>query len=334
MEWNPTEMLRAVQRIFTGLAGAYALGSLLFLLLRVVRSESDLPLLGLFNSFAQWIWITALILLIFALLLRDVRLTIMLLPSALLLLVTYGGQFLPRSVRVLADAHALNLLTYNIEAPNMQHDRVIEVIRAANADVVALQEVSLQIAPLLQRAFADSYPYMALHPHPGGYAGQGLLSRYPILEDRYWQTDPAWSLGHQRVRLLLPDGTQIVLYNGHPPPPYLGQPDSFNDQLRNADLLQLLALIEQENEPHLLAGDLNMTDQNALYPRLTAHLRDSFREAGYGLGWSFASFLPLPALRIDYVLHSDHWTAQSAHVLADSGGSDHYPLQVRLILTP
>lgn len=325
-------VLVGIRYLFLGLAGAYGLASLLYLALRLLTSEANFPLLGLLNSFAQWVWMVALLLLIGTLLLREYRVSIMLLPSALLFVAIYGGQFLPRTARVLADQPAFNLLSYNVEAPNLQYDRVIEVIRAANADVVALQEVSTQLAPLLQQAFADTYPYIALHPHPAGYAGQGLLSRYPILEDHYWRTDPALSLGHQRVRLLLPDQTQIILYNGHPMPPRLGQLGAFNDQVRNADLLDLLARIEQETKPLVLAGDMNMTDQNALYPRLTAHLRDAYHDVGYGLGWTFASHLPFAILRIDYVLHSQHWMAHSAHVLPDSGGSDHYPLLVRLTL--
>jgi endonuclease/exonuclease/phosphatase family metal-dependent hydrolase len=40
---------------------------------------------------------------------------------------------------------------------------------------------------------------------------------------------------------------------------------------------------------------------------------------------------PVPALiRIDHIFHSSHFTALNAHMLNDSGGSDHLPVVAEL----
>jgi vancomycin resistance protein VanJ len=314
------------------LIGAYALGTLIFLLLRTLIPEQSWGLIGFMNSFAQIIWLLAVIFFLPVLLARRWNIAVLLLPAVVLFLFFYGVRFVPRTIPVPAESQPITLLTYNIQATNLRYSRVIDTIRAADADIVAIQEVNAEIGPLLEEAFADSYQYIALHPNSYGYAGQGVLSRFPIVEDRYWRTDPVWGLGHQRVEIQLPDDQIFTLYNAHPVPPRFGGL-SFSGAFRDYEITQVLEMVAAETDPLLLVGDFNLTDQNAAYPQLIANLHDAYREVGYGLGWTFTHMFPIPILRLDYVFHTDHWTAHEIHVQANSGGSDHYPVKVTLTLT-
>ncbi len=57
--------------------------------------------------------------------------------------------------------------------------RLIAAIRAQDADIVALQELSQPMADAIQQQLAAEYPYQVLMPAELD-DGQGILSRYPL----------------------------------------------------------------------------------------------------------------------------------------------------------
>jgi vancomycin resistance protein VanJ len=81
--------------------------------------------------------------------------------------------------------------------------------------------------------------------------------------------------------------------------------------------------------PVLLAGDFNTPPAGHIYGVLTRRYEDSFKEAGWGWGFTFPSKSPL--LRIDYIFHSAHWKAMECRVGARPG-SDHRPVFAELAL--
>jgi endonuclease/exonuclease/phosphatase (EEP) superfamily protein YafD len=110
--------------------------------------------------------------------------------------------------------------------------------------------------------------------------------------------------------------------------------------VRQQELNSTLERSNKETFPVLIAGDFNMTDWAADYGRITARYVDSYREVGWGMGFTFPAFsvtnpqlafLP-PLARIDYVFHDRAFQVLEATVLPDTGGSDHHPLLVRLRL--
>jgi vancomycin resistance protein VanJ len=281
----------------------------------------------------------ALVLLPLAALLRRPISIFLLLPAALAFILSYGPAFLPRSAPVTAQTGThLRLLTYNLKSQT-DSDPALTVIQSAQADVVALQELSTAMAAHLAAKLSDVYPYQALHPQPGEpIPGQGVLSRYPLLEDDYWRIQ----LAHQRVTFEL-DGPAVVLYNTHPVQPL--HTNGFAH--RHAEISDLLDRLEDETGPLLIAGDFNMSDQAADYGRLTARYQDAYRAAGWGMGFTFPATLPYfgsgryapsifslvpPLVRLDYVFHNAHFVTLHAEVGADAGGSDHLPLLVNLSL--
>jgi vancomycin resistance protein VanJ len=172
------------------------------------------------------------------------------------------------------------------------------------------------------------YPYRALHPDKS-YPGQGVLSRWPILEDTYWQIH----LGHQRVTVQTESGASLVLYNTHPVHPFLRERGFFDPSLRAEEINDLLTRAQTETIPVLIAGDFNMTDLTADYQRIAARYGDAYRAVGWGMGFTFPDLgQRLLVARLDYVFHSPSFVTLEASVLPTSGGSDHRPLFVRFAL--
>ncbi len=195
------------------------------------------------------------------------------------------------------------------------------------------------------------YPYQILDPHDG-VAGLGVISRYPL----HLSTDtlPGRWIGAPQILQLDWQGTPVTILHVHTIPTtafidFIRAPQSIEASIRNReDNMRALAayVAAHRNEPIIATGDFNMTDQNTSYRIIASELRDTWREAGWGLGHTFPSTnlnaMPLPSLantspfmwlvRIDYIFHSSHWRAVSADLGNWDGQSDHRPVIAELVL--
>jgi endonuclease/exonuclease/phosphatase (EEP) superfamily protein YafD len=140
-------------------------------------------------------------------------------------------------------------------------------------------------------------------------------------------------------------GQRVDLLNVHPSIPRIRSaqvgplelPIGLDTQSQAAAVDLELQRITAAPRALLVVGDLNMTDRQPSYQRLRVRLGDAFREAGWGLGLTFPQDrtlhgLPLPVIvRLDYILHSDVFTATSAHV-GIGPGSDHRFVVADLLL--
>lgn len=319
--------------LLIALIGAYGLSVSGFLVLRALIGERW-PVIGLYNSFLHLLIAPALVALVISLLLRKWWLAALVIAPAVLFTGQYAPLFLPHSSAAPPESVLFTVLSYNLNTGNIDSRAALEVIRAADADVVALQELNPFMAEAFAAELSDLYPYQALHPSEA-YAGQGLLSRYPITADDYWAVD----LGHQRSQIEI-GGQTIVVYNTHPTHPLRGL-FRFDGEPRSAAIRDVLARAAGETLPVMLIGDFNMSDLSEDYARVTARYQDVYREAGWGMGFTFPSpgnafawgFVPALLARIDYVFVDDGFVALDARVLDSDGGSDHRPLWARLALT-
>ncbi len=335
---------RVLMTTFITLTGAYGLNISGFLLLRSIFGERW-NVIGLFDSFAHLLMIPALPLLILSLVLKRRWLALTQAIPAFVFLTSYGGMFIPKR-SVTASTSDLTVLTYNIHhgyAPDIAP--IIDVIRQSNADIVAIQELSQDAADAFAAQLADMYPYRAFHPMKKAWQGQGILSRYPITADEYWRNEQfGFGLGHQRVEMDI-QGTTITIYNTHPAHP--GMSGTFyNGAPHREEMDIVMNRAAQDTTPVLIMGDFNMGDQSEDYRRISAVYADSYREMGWGMGFTFPDLrvpqalpdyinrtIPLPPfMRLDYVFHSAAFQTLDARVWSDAGGSDHHPVFVRFSL--
>ncbi|MGQ9887868.1 MAG: endonuclease/exonuclease/phosphatase family protein [Aggregatilineales bacterium] len=347
---------QALRRAFAAAAALYALGLLAYLLLRLAAGDRWWWLAFLHN-FAPFYFAPLLILLPTALLLRDRASAFRLLPLLAVGALWFGPLWLPDNADSAAAAHGANQLevaSFNILYNNPRLDDAIAWLRAADADIVLLQEVTPANRRRLLTALGDAYPYDDRQLRG---TTQLTLSRLPLVSAG--EVD----LGRWWARRLEVDhgGQRVAVYNVHLPMPvgetrrlsWLPMPAAvvrlaplelalhYNETQRNASLRALLDILVQEPLPFIAAGDFNTSDSAIIYGELRAALRDSFREAGWGPGatWpaglgddGLPAFLP-PLVRIDYVWHSADFRA----LRAETGpplGSDHLPLRVSLSRWP
>ena len=191
----------------------------------------------------------------------------------------------------------------------------VETLLAADPDVVVAVETSSGFSDLL--ASRDgSHPYAAEDDH------LVVRSRYPVTA----MVDPPDVPARRilRVTVEAPPGT-FVLYAVHALNPL--SESTFADQLDWVDRLR--ASVGRETMPVVIAGDLNMSDRQLGYRRLTADLRDAVTSAGWGHStYPHGIWGPL-LLRIDHVFISRQWCAARAATF-EVPGSDHDGIGVDL----
>lgn len=167
----------------------------------------------------------------------------------------------------------MRVLTYNIHGWRDAHgaidvERLVRIIQASQADIVALNEVFHPFAPpgetqpalaLLAQALGMEYAFgVALTPQfafaPLASYGNALLTRYPVLAHAGHHLAPIE--GHEQrglleLRVLLPDGrTPFSVYVTHL--------DHLSEAVRVQQLASVFSwTVRDRARPHLLLGDFN-----------------------------------------------------------------------------
>lgn len=224
----------------------------------------------------------------------------------------------------------LTVLTFNTGNDFIAANALVEMLRASNADIIGLQELSPRNAAALEGSLQDEYPSRVLR---GGYfEGKGLLSRYPIVEHAWLALDS----GRPHIRASLDVGARRVnTVVVHAPPPNYRRLETISWRAAREieELLKAVAL----DQPALLMGDFNFTERNRHYRRLRqAGLIDAFRATRRGFGFTFPTryqYAPIPLIplvRIDYIWMTSHfqplWSA-----VGRGYGSDHLPVVAALV---
>ena len=319
---------RFLGRLLLAVPDTYAALLVLYLLLRVLSGDRLWPV-ALLSTFLHWALLPSFVLLPAMIWARRWPTAAMLGMNVVLFLGLFGGLFLPPAPGP-ADSYDLTVMTCNLENDSTEPDALVAALRSLEADVVALQELTVEQAAAIERDLQESYPYQALYG--AGIPGKGLLSRYPILEETLFYLQ-AQRLPYLRATLAVEGAvTPVTVIVAQPPPPHLVGA-SYRIPPGAAAEIGSLAEMSAAGGPVVLLGDFNMTDQNDNYALLAeAGLTDAFRAVGQGFGttWPARGIGPLRRLvRIDYVWHSAHFRAVAAWVGPDVG-SDHLPVLARL----
>ena len=296
------------------------------------------PLLALINTFAPFLFAPLLFIIPLVLLAR-LRIGVMgVFVTTGLFVLKYGSQFLTQPAQVSSSTNdTLAVMTFNLGPGQARPEQILTAIEDEEADIVTVQELTPATVKMLREDLTQRYPYSILNL---GSSTTGLMSRYPIINSDWFR--PAGQGRSVLHATLDAKGTPIHILAVHPVPPALSWcknypvPTGLDDEEQEQEAKDILRRVTFLEGPVLIMGDFNMSDQSPVYDMVSTALKDSYREVGWGFGFTFPNNLKLhsvpvpgPFLRIDYVFHSGQLNAQLAQVSC-KGGSDHCYLVVKL----
>ena len=256
----------------------------------------------------------------------------------LLFLLLWTNVFQAVGQESVNSSRVVRVLSFNIlHGETMQGDFDLEqlarVIRKAEPDLVAMQEVDLYTSRTGNRDLASELGLLTgmvplfgrAMPYDGGEYGEGILSRYSFLSSRNHAL-PAQEGKEPRsaleVHVVLKSGDTIAFVGTHF--------DHTGDADRISQADKVREILAEVDLPVLLAGDLNATPENRCMEIL-------FSDLNFSSG-DMAPTFPSddPRVKIDYILYGppDRWRVLESRVICDTVASDHCALLSVLELLP
>jgi endonuclease/exonuclease/phosphatase family metal-dependent hydrolase len=225
------------------------------------------------------------------------------------------------------DSPTIKIGTYNVFVGTRNLEETATVIRAMNADVVALQEVLPLAAQTLDREFSREYRYRYFS------RGLGLMSRLPLRNIRSERSERGINgfvfaeveVGARRLQFanVHLDPLRLWTIGGIVTLPY--QLCCGHRQIQRAEVAQIAAHL-RPGIPTIVAGDFNNTDDHAI---------EEFQRMGYVDTFAAMARKPdrLPTLhidllglhfgrRIDFILHDKQFGTLDTY-LVPGRPSDH-----------
>jgi endonuclease/exonuclease/phosphatase family metal-dependent hydrolase len=223
----------------------------------------------------------------------------------------------------------VRVLTFNIlhgatTNGDFDLDTIASVIKNANPDLVAMQEVDFKTNRAKKYDLATELGWRTkmaalfgiAMPYDGGGYGEGILTKMPIIASRNVPlphspgNEPRTAL---EVLVQLESGDTICFVGTH----LEHQKDSPDriDQVK-----KLNAVFAKNKYPTILAGDLNATPESKPIAILKKHWKDSFGESPQA---TYSS--DDPRKKIDYILFrpAKKWEVIENKVICDTVASDH-----------
>ena len=237
-----------------------------------------------------------------------------------------------------APGEQVELLSWNMEIGSRPAAEAAAPILAHDADVVALQELTPDVAAALDTdpRIMARYPHRLLMPDPI-VMGLGILSAHPITHQAMFGAPIGLA-----VTLDLGSGRILTVMDTHPMHAEIGleegRPLAYDARVRDRDLATVHTRAEalgQAGSPFVVIGDFNTTPTEPGYAVLTQGLRDIHVEVGMGPGWTWRpsrlESIHLGLFRIDMALAGAGVEPVSSSVDCSYPG-DHCMLQVTVAI--
>ena len=228
-----------------------------------------------------------------------------------------------------ARERSFRLLIANVMLENTEPQRLLDVIRECDPDIVLAVETNAAWAKALS-PLRESYPHRVEQPQEN-YYGLMLFSRLPLIEPKV-KFLVQYDIPSVHTAFDLPSGDRIYLHGLHPRPP-----EPIRDQdstARDAELVVVGRAIRAAGDrPTVVAGDLNDVAWSAtteLFVRLSGLLDP---RVGRGFFNSFHADKLYLRYPLDHVFHSNHFTLTDLRRLPHIG-SDHFPVLIELCYEP
>lgn len=236
----------------------------------------------------------------------------------------------------------LRVLTYNIHHGEgvdgvFDYERLAGVIKSADPDLVALQEVDratgrssgIDQAAVLAELTGMGYYFAQAMPYDGGGYGEAVLSRFAFVQDA-WTVNLTCDAGQEpravavvKVRPWGEEGPAVVFGGTH----LCHQ----SDTTRLNQAREINAAFPEVRQHAIIAGDFNFTQEAKAYNEIARRWGDTALLFG-----DAQPTIPAhnPRARIDYVFArpAGAWTIVEVRVLDEKVASDHAPVLVVLEL--
>ncbi|MGZ5410730.1 MAG: endonuclease/exonuclease/phosphatase family protein [Aeromicrobium sp.] len=219
----------------------------------------------------------------------------------------------------------LRIVSFNVLASNRRFAEVVDFIRASDADVVVLHEVTSRWEEAIEEAAAafEDWPYEITEARARGdlFGSMVLVEPGAMVESfGFGLTDP------RAIEILLPGGVALLAI--HP----LSPSTEFRARQNDRQLLFATDWAAAQDGPAIVVGDFNATPWSFPFRRLMSSTDLSNSVRGFGLELSYpADGNPLIRVPIDHLLVSDGLAVVDRR-LGPAMGSDHFPLTVDLAL--
>ncbi|PEN14265.1 endonuclease [Longibacter salinarum] len=222
--------------------------------------------------------------------------------------------------------NTLRIVSSNVMQENEGYQTWIDVVRAADPDVILALEVDAEWEKAML-SLRDDYPHVVAQPQDN-YYGMMLLSRLPLVdpEIRTLVEDDVPSL---KTQIEMRNGQTVTFYGVHPRPP---EPIRDNHaEERDAEVVLLGREMKEVDGsvPTVVAGDFNdvaWSHTTDLFIQLSGLLDP---RKGRGIFNTFHAEYPIFRFPLDHIFHSNHFKLVNLQLL-DYVGSDHFPVCTEL----
>ena len=212
----------------------------------------------------------------------------------------------------------LRAVSINVRTENKEHEKVVDFILQADADVVFVMEVDFWWEEKLQ-PLKEKYPHHLFEPRVDNF-GVAFFSRVPVLKSEIKTLGAAFV---PTVVATLEKGGRTIRFIGVHPVPPSGEE---NSRYRNADLLAYANLAAETTDPVLLIGDLNASPWSRGMRILTQDGRLRLGKASTAMKptWMVDTLLRIP---IDHALAKRPLSITNK-TIGPEVGSDHRPILI------
>lgn len=257
-----------------------------------------------------------------------------------LILTLIFSSCMPKHIPAKADSGTLKVMAYNIHHANppskpgvIDVDAIVNVLKRENPDIIALQEVDVdvnrsgkinQAREIAEKSGYPSFYFSKAIDYDGGNYGVAILSKYPLtdMQTHRLPTDASTN-GEPRVLSLatvtLPNGKKIKFGSTH----LDAQRPAVNRLLQAREINRIAAEISL---PVIIAGDFNATENSEVIKIIQSQFLLTCTNC--------APTIPQvnPTRTIDFIAFKPNNAFQvlSHKVIQESYASDHLPVLAEL----
>ncbi|MFH1707073.1 MAG: endonuclease/exonuclease/phosphatase family protein [Planctomycetota bacterium] len=251
------------------------------------------------------------------------------LGTATAALLVNGAVILPfyfHPVNTVADTRGetLRILSANVHTSNTRYDRLLDLIKKEDPDIIVLNEINAEWNEALA-SLEETYRYNKRVPRPDNF-GIAIYSRFLFRKAEIVE----FGEGYVPPTIIAEVQKGEAVFNvvaTHPLPPI----GPWYYARRNSQLASLAEYISLIDRPVVMAGDLNMSVWSHYYRKFLAGSGLKDARQGFGVYPSWPTVLPFLYIPIDHCFCSREVTVVKYRTGARIG-SDHLPVIVDLVI--